>query len=339
VHESRDARSPAYFRTALEASLEAGFKVEAASVEQLGAISPNRYPVVVLSNVASLPQAFEDALRAHVRAGGGVLIAAGPTTAVKPKVPVFDEAIGDTRYAGREKERFRAVAEVDAAHPALRRANKFENVKFYQTVRITPGQARVLARLDDQTPLVLEKQLGEGRVLLFASTFDNISNDLPLHAAFVPFAEQAANYLAGDDSRPPAYPVGAYLDLRSAKEKGVAVEVVDPGGRRPLTLAEATSATTLQLAQQGYYDVRRANGRHELAAVTADRRESDLDILPAETVALWQNTGQGAVPAGSAEAEARRFSLWWYVMLGVFLMAIAETIAGSRYLKPRQEES
>ena len=37
--------------------------------------------------------------------------------------------------------------------------------------------------------------MGEGRVLVFASTFDNISNDFPLHASFVPFVEQTAQYL------------------------------------------------------------------------------------------------------------------------------------------------
>jgi hypothetical protein len=46
-------------------------------------------------------------------------------------------------------------------------------VKFCQTVRVVPGDARVVARLAGGTPLLVEKQVGEGRVLLFASTFDN----------------------------------------------------------------------------------------------------------------------------------------------------------------------
>ena len=52
------------------------------------------------------------------------------------------------------------------------------------------------ARLGDQTPLLLDQQLGEGHVLVFASTFDNIANDFPLHSSFVPFVEQTARYLA-----------------------------------------------------------------------------------------------------------------------------------------------
>ena len=81
-------------------------------------------------------------------------------------------------------------------HPSIHDAQHWDDVKFYQAVRVNPGTARVAARLGDETPLLLDKQLGEGRVLVFASTFDNVSNDFPLHASFVPFIEHTANYLA-----------------------------------------------------------------------------------------------------------------------------------------------
>ena len=38
--------------------------------------------------------------------------------------------------------------------------------------------------LTDQTPLLMEKQIGEGHVLLLASGFDNLTNDLPVRPAF-----------------------------------------------------------------------------------------------------------------------------------------------------------
>ena len=43
----------------------------------------------------------------------------------------------------------------------------------------------------------MEKQIGEGHVLLFASGLDNLTNDLPLHPAFVAFVDQTARYLPG----------------------------------------------------------------------------------------------------------------------------------------------
>src|SRR5260370_37830389 len=106
-------------------------------------------------------------------------------------------------YASREGERFLTVSELDAGHPVLRSVEKFEAVKFYQAIHVTPAKSRVLARLNDQTPLVLERQIGEGKALIFASTFDNVSNDLPLHAAWVPFVVQSAAYLGGGGSEQP----------------------------------------------------------------------------------------------------------------------------------------
>jgi len=332
VHESRNQRASTYFRAAMEAAPEAAFQVEAFGAEQTANVKPSKYAAVVVSDVASLPPPFLEALTAYVRGGGGLMIAVGPSAALRPRVPVFDEAIGEARHMAQGGQRFLVASAVDAGHAALQRVNKFENVRFYQTVRIDPGSARVLARLDDLTPLLLEKKIGEGRVLVFASTFDNISNDFPLHAAFVPFVEQSASYLAGQGARPPAYPVDSYFELRTAKEQGIAVEALDPDGARALSLAEAATASSLQLNRQGYYSIRAASGRQELAAVNADRRESDLEVLPAETTALWQNTGQGPLTAVQG-GEAAPFRLWWYVILGAILVAAVETWIGSRYLE------
>ncbi len=50
---------------------------------------------------------------------------------------------------------------------------------------------------------------------------------------------------------------------------------VDPKGDRVLSICEeATKAQNIQFTQSGFYDIRRPNGRNELVAVNADRRES-----------------------------------------------------------------
>ncbi len=336
VYESRQPRGLLYYRTAMEASTESAYVIEPVTTEQVANISPSKFALVVLSDVGTLPGTFEDALKTYVRGGGGVLIAAGPVSAARQRVPVIDAAIADVRYSPREGERFQSAGTVDATHPALRRVNKLEGVKFYQTAHLDAGKARVPATLADQTPLLLDRQVGEGRILLFASTFDNISNDFPLHASFVPFVEQAANYLAGQTERPASYVVDTFLELRSTKDQGKAVELLDPSGKRALTLAEAATAQNARLNYQGFYDVRRADGRQELAAVNTDRRESDLEILPADTLSLWQGTGQNAASA-NAEEQAKPWSLWWYVMLAAFLAALAEVVLGSRYLSADTE--
>lgn len=327
-----------YFRTALDAGGESAFRLEAVDVAQASNLPLDRYAFVVLSDIGGLPGRLESALREYVRAGGSLLISLGRASAARGRVPVLDENIVETRYSGREADGFQTAAWLDSGHPSIGQANHWDDVKFYQTVRVQPGQARVAARLSDDTPLLLDRGYGEGRVLVFASTFDNIANDFPLHAAFVPFIEQTAAYLGRIDERQGNFLVGSFLELRKTREQGATVEVLDPKGRRLLSLAESTKTRNIQFAGAGFYDVHQANGRHDLAAVNADRHESDLDIIPAETLALWQNTAKPAsAEAGVVEAETRPFPFWWYIMAALLAVAVAESLLGNRHLSVKKE--
>ena len=160
-----------------------------------------------------------------------------------------------------------------------------------------------------------------------------------MSTAFVPFIEQTAHYLGGLDSGSSNFTAGAYVDLRTAKEKGAPVEVIGPDGKRALSLAESTKAQTFQLAGEGYYEVRRANGRHELDAVNPDRRESDFALVPADVLKLWENTGQTTLStgAGSAEPTKGKNDLWWYVMIAALALAVAESLIGNRHLSVDKE--
>jgi hypothetical protein len=312
--------------------------MDPATPDQAANLSPAKYAFVALSDVGAVPAAFENQLREYVRGGGSVLVSLGHMSAARARVPVTDDRIEETRYAGREGERFQTAAWLDRSHPSILKDDRWDDVKFYQAVRVAPGNARVAARLSDQTPLLMDHQMGEGHVLVFASTFDNVANDFPLHASFVPFIQQTARYLGRLDDGPASVPVGSFEELRDSKEKGSAVEVVDPKGGRVLSLAEATEAQNIQFTLAGFYEIHRPNRADDLVAVNADRHESDLTPAPAETLALWRNTAQGSSEGGAAAAgEQKPLSLWWYVMLVVLALAVAESLLGNQHLSVDKE--
>jgi hypothetical protein len=338
VHGGDNSRDLLYFKAALEASGQSAFEMDPATPEQTANLSPAKYAFVVLSDVGALPLAFENQLREYVRGGGSVLIALGHMSVARARVPVTGDRIEETRYAGREGERFQTAAWLDRSHPSILKDDRWDDVKFYQAIRVAPGDARVAARLTDQTPLLMDHQVGEGHVLVFASTFDNVANDFPLHASFVPFIQQTARYLGRLDDGPPSVLVGSFEELRDSKEKGSAVEVVDPTGGRVLSLEEATQAQNIQFTSAGFYEIHRPNRADELVAVNADRHESDLTPATAETLALWQNTAQGSSEGGgAAAAEQKPLSLWWYVMLVVLALAVAESLLGNLHLSVDKE--
>jgi hypothetical protein len=343
VHNYGDNRSPLYVGAALSAAAQSAFILESINVNEAADRQPSNYAFIVLSDLNTVPSLLENSLTEYVRAGGSLLIAAGTSAGGRSQIPIFGAHIVETRDYSRVPDRFMAVGSSDSSYPAVAKANGWLGVKFFYALDVDPGDARVIVRLSDQTPLLLEKRIGEGRVVLLTSGLDNLTNDFPLHPAFVPFIEQTARYLAGSERHGGARPVDAYLELRNARERAQGVEVTDPEGKRPLTLGEAASAQSFQLTEAGYYQIRLANGRQDEVGVNPDPKESNLDVMPADVLSLWRGnaaeSSQEASAPGAAPPHKTPQTLWWYVMLLLFLSAIAESVLASRYLGTEREES
>ena len=343
IHNYTDTRSPFYVGAALSAAAQSAFILESINVNEAGDRKPSNYAFIVLSDVTTLPSILENALTEYVRSGGSILIATGTTAGSRSQIPIFGARVVETRDYNRVPDRFMTVGSSDSSYPAVAKAEGWPGVKFFYALDVDPGDARVIVRLSDQTPLLLEKRIGEGRVVLLTSGLDNLTNDFPLNPAFVPFIEQTARYLAGSERQGGSRTVDAYLELRTAKERGQGVEVTDPEGKRPLTLGEAAAAQSFQLTEAGYYQLRLADGRQNVVGVNPDPKESNLDVIPADVLALWQGKGgqtsQDASAPGAATPHQTPESLWWYVMLLLLLAAFAESVLASRYLGTQREEA
>jgi hypothetical protein len=119
-----------------------------------------------------------------------------------------------------------------------------------------------------------------------------------------------------------------------------------PKNKRPLTLGEAASAQSFQLTEAGYYQIRLANGRRDEVGVNPDPKESNLDVIPDDVLALW--VGKGGQSSQQASAPGQTVSpttpgrapqtLWWYVMLLVLASGVAESVVASRYLGTLREQ-
>ncbi|MGA2137013.1 MAG: polysaccharide deacetylase, partial [Bryobacteraceae bacterium] len=105
-------------------------------------------------------------------------------------------------------------------------------------------------------------------------------------------------------------------------------------------------AQSFQLSEAGYYQLRLANGRRDEVGVNPDPKESNLDVIPDDVLALWQGRGgqsspssQNASAPGPAAPHKTPETVWWYVMLLVLVSALAESALASRYLSTQREES
>jgi hypothetical protein len=347
IHNYGDNRSPLYVGAALSSAAQSAFTLESINVNEAADRKPSNYAFIVLSDLNALPSLLENSLTQYVRSGGSLLIAAGTSAGGRSQIPIFGAHIIEARDYNRIPNRYMAVGSTDSSYPAVAKASGWTGVKFFYALNVDPGAgpdaARVIVRLADQTPLLLEKRIGEGRVVLLTSGLDNLTNDFPLNPAFVPFIEQTARYLAGSERQGGARPVDAFLELRNAREQGQGVEVTDPDGKRPLTLGQAASAQSFQLTQAGYYQLRLANGRQDEVGVNPDPRESNLDVIPDDVLALWRGSkgnqsSQVASASGPAAPSKTPETFWWYVMLLVLAAALAESAVASHHLDTEREE-
>jgi Aerotolerance regulator N-terminal/von Willebrand factor type A domain len=304
-----------------------------------------RSSVVVLNDVP-VAAALGRRLGRFVENGGGLLIALGPRATWPSDVDVLpaellqpiDRTRGD---AGR-------VGAIEYGHPVFEpfrapRSGDYAAARFYgyRAVKPAPG-AQILARFDGGTPALVERQVGNGRVLLWATTLDQSWSDFPIKPVYLPFVHQNIRYLAAYAPPAPWLTVGQVLDPTAGVARGTTPAgrvALTPSGRRvPL---DEEGAEVLALAEPGFYSVRGDAGDAELGVVAAnvDPAESDLGAMdPKEIVAATIGAPQGVQGGGPAVAltpEAREGNqrLWWYLLvLGVVLLG-ADTLISNRLSK------
>jgi hypothetical protein len=349
VHAPGEIRSATYFGAALKAAAKTSFLVQSVSQEKTSDFDPSRFAFVVLSDSVELPAIFEHTLAQYVARGGGVLIALGTNASRHAHIPIWGGDIRETHDYVRTGITA-TVGNVDFSHPAVmdakpgRENGGWDETKVFYSVGVDLKDARVAVRLSDGAPLLVDKPIGQGHVLLLTSGLENITNDLPLHPVFVAFVDHSAQYLSGGSRLSGSRLVDSYVRLRAPNPSGESanVEVIDPFGHRPLSLSDARTAQTFRLENVGFYQIRLANGKDSVIGVNADRRESDLQPMGDDVLKLWSGASSRDVPganAGSMQDEIHRsVSIWWYVMLLALLTAFAEFIFASGYMGTQRED-
>jgi len=334
----------------LKAASHGAFVLQSVTAEQTTDIDPARFIFTVLSDATVLPSIFEHALEQYVSNGGNVLIALGLDASRRTRIPLWNGDLQQRPHLMDSSGTPATVGQVDFTYPALEQVQPGRDnggwavTKFFSAASVDSSRARIAARLSDGTPLLLEKQTGEGHVLLFTSGLENLTNDLRLHPVFVAFVDKASRYLSGSEQLSGSRMVDSFVQLRSSpqiSDKVTSTEIIDPDGRRPLSLSESRTAQTFRLSRSGFYQIHFANGQSAEIGVNPDRRESDLASISPEMQSLWtgSNTGQQvAVKKALPGEKYQPKSLWWYVMLLALLVAVAETALSSRYLAVQREE-
>jgi Aerotolerance regulator N-terminal len=270
----------------------------------LGEADFAEYDLFVMANVANPSSESVARLNAAVLVGAGLIISFGDRTqpldyaqrlfAIDGTGLLPAEPLARVAVPSRRDGYFR-VTTFDAVHPVLsffadeRWRPYLTEVPFFEFIEVRPlPDARILAQLDERlAPLLIERRIGQGRVLLFTSTLDAAWTRLPESPrSFVPFVHELCFY-AG--RRPGAVRNVALGRPLRAELLGFprAPQLERPdGSRSPLTsepkaLDERRWSLELSPAARrvGVWKLLLEGQSDELFSVGFDAREGQLDRL------------------------------------------------------------
>jgi len=292
-----------YLSRALAAAAEDAsvFDITPMTVQEFSALPPDvvaQAAAVVLLATHGMSRRSAESFKTLLDAGGGVFVAAGPDT--NPAV-VSQLLRLDPPLVAEEDNQPGVLAVRDLRHPIFRSFDAasatFAQVTIDRQWRVGNDHAsRTIAVFSNGAPALVERSVGSGRVLLFASDLDRRWNDFPLHATFVPFVQEAIRYIA---ARQPA---------------STAISVADVPADAP--------------ARPGIISI---DGRSR--AVNVDTRESTIDrMTPAQFTAAVTRTDAGPAGKDDRRAQEREAAqgLWRYGLALMLVTLVAEAFVGAR---------
>ncbi|HEY3324836.1 MAG TPA: BatA domain-containing protein [Planctomycetota bacterium] len=321
----------------------------------------SKFRVIALANVAALPATAVSDIERFVVAGGGLMIALGDRVqaAVYNRdlfrqgaglLPVPLKSITKIAEAPSTAAPRLVASEVEKkASPAVHLASINSKVPALDLFRPEKGQdwskarirahystsapgenVRVLATYSNGEAALVQKQLGEGKVLLLTTAVDLDWSDLPIHPFYVPLMQNLVFDLASAVIPPRNLPVGQTLAHAVTGSAALKPHVMYPPNDEPAVMRMQRQGQLSIFTQEttrvpGLYTVLAEGAPPEervFYTVTADRSESELGHLsPADCQRLERDMGARFAPDWSALARLIQLDAGGYEISAFLIFA------------------
>lgn len=257
-------------------------------VRPLDADKPLTVPGDVAPKLIVVSQAVTEELRTNlttfVEQGGVLLLVPDGDEAARSLASFFDDVelprataeIAATRES--RSERYLLLGEIDFTHPLFApfagpRYSDFTKIHFWKHRAVTlksPATTRVVTRFDNGDPALLERSVGQGRVLALTSGWQPEDSQLALSSKFVPLVGALLDLACGGAEVAQSVAVGQPVTLFSSERTGGVSPLVDSGS------AVHTKGLTPPVRQLDNATVQTPDGREvRLAADASSFTETD----------------------------------------------------------------
>ncbi len=313
--------------------------------QELDGFDFSNYRAIILANIKGLSRQSVQRLAFYVRGGGGLLITLGDQV----NANIFNSLFQELSPANLNNHAFQAVsgessvliAQIEYQNPIFRifsdpGQSDPSIAQFHQYFHVAPvSEQAVLARFDDGSPAILERQVGDGTVVLWTSSIDTEWNDLPVKALFLPLLYQTLDYVAAEQKGQQSYLIGNPVAVGGyGIRANQAFSVSVPSGRDFAGQDPLFTRTD----EAGIYHVRDADKKTAgFFAVNVDARESDLTFTTPDrlqAIAAQVANSETLTDALASENLEMQFEkdqkLWRFAILMVVLLLVAETWLANR---------
>lgn len=295
-----------------------------------------QHDVAVLLNVGDLSPTQASSVNQYVINGGSLLFAPGDRVDAQKFNQQFGEISPATLEGSSEPfiDDYLVIADYDRRHPILRPLTSDWTARFQRHWHLQPhSEADVLMQFDNTLPALVEREVGKGKVILFASTMDLEWNNLALQGMYLPFVHETLRHLVQSEIRQNAYTIGDVISIGTGDENSQ-FEIRRADG----SLSSLTSNEPLQADSPGFIEAV-SNDSTRVFAVNLQAEESNLLattvaaindlIINPETSPIQSREVRTAQMAAELEQPQR---VWWWILGLVILLLLAEAkIANTTY--------
>jgi len=324
-----------WFGLAVSSAAQSPFLLQTIEPAELSPASLRQNDVAVLLNVGNLSTGQAAAMESYVREGGSLLLAPGDK--VTPEVfnrqfaGIAPAVIQSRGQLGLDD--YLVIADFDRRHPILSQLSSDWSARFQNHWSLLPDEAAdVLMQFDNTEPALLERSVGEGNVILFASSLDLEWNNLALQGLFLPFVHETLRHLVQQNPKQRAYQIGDSLDLDPS---GTAenIEAIDAAGNAIQFANDnfVTTATTPGMINA------RVDGNPVNFAVNIIPEESNFNRTPVANLYdqiinpdTEPNQSREVRTAQLIEELERPQRVWWWILSLTMLLILTEAFVANR---------
>lgn len=319
-------------------------QVEVRSVDEKQPLFPPADPapdLVVVSRAISTD--WQTTLRGYVERGGQLLLVPANPDAAELLSTFYDDVELQTEARSQTgADKYLLLGNIDFTHALFAplagpRYSDFTKIHFWKHLAITlktPMKTRTIARFDNGDPALIERVVGEGRILGLTSGWQPSDSQLALSSKFVPFIGALLDLACGGAEATASVGVGDAVIL--PVDKGAAAIVVRlPDGRE--SRLEAGQSQFAATTQPGIYRAKTTPNEARFA-VNLDASESNtspLDLEQLEQAGVRLGVEQTRVERierirqqRDTELEGRQKIWRWLIVLAIGVLIFETWWAG-----------